>query len=67
MKSMTELAGGELCLSSLKSHVVLLQTSHSWANAGVLLGVRMHRERGSFRNCRSDPTTKWERLEEEEG
>ena len=36
--------------SSLKSQVVLLQTAHSWANAGVLLGARMHRERGSFRN-----------------
>ena len=34
----------------LKSQVVLLQTAHSWANAGVLLGARMHRERGSFRN-----------------
>ena len=33
----------------LKSQVVLLQTAHSWANAGVLLGARMHRERGSFR------------------
>ena len=32
---------------SLKSQVVLLQTAHSWANAGVLLGARMHRERGS--------------------
>ena len=32
-------------LSSLKSQVVLLQTAHSWANAGVLLGARMHRER----------------------
>ena len=31
--------------SSLKSQVVLLQTAHSWANAGVLLGARMHRER----------------------
>ena len=28
----------------LKSQVVLLQTAHSWANAGVLLGARMHRE-----------------------
>ena len=37
-------------VSSLKSQVVLLQTAHSWANAGVLLGARMHRERGSFRN-----------------
>ena len=36
--------------SSLKSQVVLLQTAHSWANAGVLLGARMHRERGSFRS-----------------
>ena len=34
----------------LKSQVVLLQTAHYWANAGVLLGGRMHRERGSFRN-----------------
>ena len=34
----------------LKSQVVLLQTAHSWANAGVLLGARMHRERGSFRS-----------------
>ena len=34
----------------LKSQVVLLQTAHSWANAGVLLGARMHRERDSFRN-----------------
>ena len=30
--------------------VVLLQTAHSWANAGVLLGARMHRERGNFRS-----------------
>ena len=37
-------------ISTLKSQVVLLQTAHSWANAGVLLGARMHRERGSFRN-----------------
>ena len=36
--------------SSLKSQVVLLQTAHSWANAGVLLGACMHRERGSFRS-----------------
>ena len=35
---------------SLKSQVVLLQTAHSWANAGVVLGARMHRERGSFRS-----------------
>ena len=35
---------------ALKSQVVLLQTAHSWANAGVLSGARMHRERGSFRN-----------------
>ena len=34
----------------LKSQVVLLQTAHSWANAGVLLGARMHRERDSFRS-----------------
>ena len=26
------------------------QVAHSWANAGVLLGARMHRERGSFRS-----------------
>ena len=42
--------GGLGLASSLKSQVVLLQTAHSWANAGVLLGARMHRERGSFRN-----------------
>ena len=35
-------------VSSLKSQVVLLQTAHSWANAGVLLGARMHRERVAF-------------------
>ena len=34
--------------ASLKSQVVLLQTAHHWANAGVLLGARMHRERGAF-------------------
>ena len=34
--------------ASLKSQVVLLQTAHSWANAGVLLGARMHRERVAF-------------------
>ena len=33
---------------TLKSQVVLLQTAHSWANAGVLLGARMHRERVAF-------------------
>ena len=33
---------------ALKSQVVLLQTAHSWANAGVLLGARMHRERVAF-------------------
>ena len=33
---------------SLKSQAVLLQTAHSWANAGVLLGARMHRERVAF-------------------
>ena len=33
---------------SLKSQVVLLQTAHSWANAGVLLGARVHRERVAF-------------------
>ena len=27
----------------VKSQVVLLQTAHSWANAGVLLGAPMHR------------------------
>ena len=32
----------------LKSQVVLLQTARSWANAGVLLGARMHRERVAF-------------------
>ena len=37
-------------MSCLKSQVVLLQTAHSWANAGVVLGARMHRERGSFRS-----------------
>ena len=37
-------------LGAAQSQVVLLQTAHSWANAGVLLGARMHRERGSFRN-----------------
>ena len=42
-------AGGKTT-GYLKSQVVLLQTAHSWANAGVLLGARMHRERGSFRN-----------------
>ena len=35
-------------VQSLKSQVVLLQTAHSWANAGVLLGARMHRERVAF-------------------
>ena len=34
--------------NSLKSQVVLLQTAHAWANAGVLLGARMHRERVAF-------------------
>ena len=29
--------------SLVKSQVVLLQTAHSWANAGVVLGARMHR------------------------
>ena len=33
---------------SSSSQVVLLQTAHSWANAGVLLGARMHRERVAF-------------------
>ena len=32
----------------LKSQVVLLQTARSWANAGVLLGACMHRERVAF-------------------
>ena len=32
--------------TSLMSQVVLLQTAHSWANARVLVGARMHRERG---------------------
>ena len=36
--------------ASLKYQVVLLQTAHYWANAGVLLGARMLRERGSFRS-----------------
>ena len=26
-----------------QSQVVLIQTAHSWANAGVLMGARMHR------------------------
>ncbi len=30
-------------ITCLKSQVGLLQTAHSWANAGVLLGARMHR------------------------
>ena len=34
-------------LPVLTSQVV--QTAHSWANARVLLGACMHRERGSFR------------------
>ena len=29
------------------SSIVLLQTAQSWANAGVLLDGRMHRERGA--------------------
>ena len=37
-------------MSHSQSQVVLLQTAHYWANAGVLLGARMHRERGSFRS-----------------
>ena len=37
-------------MNCYQAQVVLLQTAHSWANAGVLLGARMHRERGSFRN-----------------
>ena len=34
-------AGVVRCQSQVS--VVLLQTAHSWANAGVLLGARMHR------------------------
>ena len=34
----------------LKSQVGLLQTAHSWANAGVLLGG--HMRRGSCRNIK---------------
>ena len=37
----------------LKSQVVLLQTAHYWANAGVLLGARMHRERVAFETINS--------------
>ena len=36
--------------TGLKCQVVILQTAYSLANAGVLLGGRMQRERGSFRN-----------------
>ena len=36
---------GDNKANSLKSQVVLLHTAHFWANAGVLLGARMHRER----------------------
>ena len=36
--------------TGLKCQVVLLQTAYYWANAWVLLGGRMQRERGSFRN-----------------
>ena len=36
-------------VSSLESQIGLLQTDHSWANAGVLLGGRMRLE-DSFRN-----------------
>ena len=39
---------GNVETTGLKSQVVLLQTAHSWANAGVLLGARMHRERVAF-------------------
>ena len=35
---------------SLKSLVVSLQTAHSWANAGVLLGDACIGKRGSFRS-----------------
>ena len=42
------MARAESYLIVLKSHVVLLQTAHYWANAGVLLGARMHRERVAF-------------------
>ena len=34
---------GRRCSLPIKSQVVLLQTAHSWANAGVVLGARMHR------------------------
>ena len=34
---------GHISYSSLKSQVGLLQTAHSWANAGVLLGARVRR------------------------
>ena len=46
----------------LKSQVVLLQTAHSWANAGVLLGGRMHRERGSYRDEVSERKVKFNEL-----
>ena len=32
-----------IIINVLKSQVGLLQTAHSWANAGVLLGGRMRR------------------------
>ena len=38
--------GKDVCVCM--SQVVLLQTAHSWASAGVLLGARMHRERVAF-------------------
>ena len=34
---------GSVRLAVLKSQVGLLQTAHSWANAGVLLGARVRR------------------------
>ena len=40
---------GHNCMSQSQV-VVLLQTAHCWANAGVFLGARMHRERVSFRS-----------------
>ena len=49
------IAYGKINTRLSPSQVVLLQTAHYWANAGVLLGARMlgypmHRERGSFRS-----------------
>ena len=34
---------GHTCSKHVKSQAGLLKTAHSLANAGVLLGVRMHR------------------------